>query len=213
MTGLVLIPENYYELTEFGAQQVIPICISVYDRYGQPIARRWFSEGVAPARGQLVRIAHHTLGDPWSVSELAEATVHRLWARYGSAFGDYPSRRVLKKAMWLAKELKVTDWRRRKYPKLYLALDALDNKIRDQTLADPNEYAELFEHQILLNRIGDRLQKEGNRELCLAYQLLRCGYTWDEVAKHVGCSSSEQVNRRFYRWIKEDSKYLGSPGP
>jgi hypothetical protein len=105
--------------------------------------------------------------------------------------------------MWLGEELKIGDWRRRKYPNLYVALDALDEKVREQALADPNEYAELFEQQIMLNSVEDRLRQEGRTEMRIVYHLVRRGYSWQEVADQVGAANAECVKRRFYRWIKK----------
>ena len=186
-------------------KQIIPICITDSDGLGQQIASEWFVDGVAPVRKQLVGLAHHVLGDPWRVSELAETTVHRLWARHGSEVGRYPARRVLVKAKWVAQELKNGDWRKTKYPKLYLALDALDEKIRDQTLADPNEYPKLFEQQIMLDSVEDRLNREGRSLIRTMFQLIRRGYSWQDVADRVGLPTGEIAKRRFYRWIKKSA--------
>jgi len=206
MAPVVVIPHDYEELSYALRKEIIPICITAFDRHGQSIAPEWFSAGVAPVRKQLVRIAKFALGDPWCVSELAEATVHKLWARYGCAVGECPARRVLKKAMWLGAELKAGDWRRRKYPSLYVALDALDEQVRDHALADPKEYAELFEKQIMLNSVEDRLQNEGRTEMRLVYQLIRRGFTWQEIAQEVGDTNAERVKRRFYRWVKKAAR-------
>jgi hypothetical protein len=203
MAPVVVIPQNYEDLPRAQREEIVPICITACDRHGQEIAPEWFFDGVAPVRRQLVRIAQYALGDPWCVSELAETTVHRLWARYGNAVGRCPSRRVLKKAMWLGEELKIGDWRRRKFPNLYVALDALEEKIREQALADPNEYAELFEQQIMLDSVEDRLRQEGRAEMRTVYRLVRRGYSWQEVADQVGAANAECVKRRFYRWIKK----------
>ena len=203
MAPVVVIPQNYEDLPSAQRKQIVPICISAWDEMGRPIAAEWFFNGVAPVRRELVGMAHHVLGDPWRVSELAENTVHRLWARHGSAVGRYPSRRVLVKAKWIAEELKTGDWRRMKYPKLYLALDALDEKIRDQTLADPREYAERFEQQIMLDSIEDRLQREGRTLIQTMFQLVRRGYSWREVAERVALPTGEIAKRRFYRWMKK----------
>jgi hypothetical protein len=203
MAPVVVIPPNYDDLSHAQREQIVPICITAYDRHGEAIAPQWFSDGVAPVQKQLVRIAQYALGDPWCVSELAEVTVHRLWDRYGSAVGRCPARRVLKKAMWLGEELKIGDWRKRKYPNLYVGLDALEEKIREQVLADPNEYAELFEQQIMLNTVEERLQHEGRTEMRTVYQLVRRGYSWQEVADQVGAANAECVKRRFYRWVKK----------
>jgi DNA-directed RNA polymerase specialized sigma24 family protein len=167
------------------------------------IAWEWFSCGVAPVRIQLVALAYRVLGDPWCASELAETTVHRLWARYGESVGRYPSRRVLKKAMWVAEELKSGDWRRMKYPSLYLALDSLDEKMREQALADPNEYPERLERQLMLDSIDDHLRQKGPTEIRAMYRLIRRGYSWQEIADELGVANSEVVKRRFYRWRRK----------
>ena len=203
----VVIPQDYDDLPEALRKQTVPICIAAYDRHGQAINPEWFSRGVAPVRQQLVNIARFTLGDPWCASELAEESVHRLWARYGNALGRSPARRVLKKALSLGVELNVGDWRRRKYPRLYLALDALDEKIRDHTLADPTSYAALFEQQIMLDAVEDRLEQEGRGEMRLVYQMVRRGYNWPDIAGEVGGLDPERVKRRFYRWLRKTSGY------
>ena len=206
MALVVVIPEDYEELSRAQRDQIIPICIQAFDRAGRPIAPEWFSRGVAPVHNRLVRIANHTMGDPWCVSELAEATVHRLWAKHGDALGSRPARRVLKMAMWLGKELNIGDWRKKRHPNLYLALDALDEKLRDQALAEPIRYVELFERQIMLDSVEERLRKEGRTDMLTLFQLIRRGYSWQEVAVQVGARSSECVKRRFYRWARKAAR-------
>ena len=205
MAPVVVIPENYENLPSAQRKQIIPICIAACDGSGRPIAPEWFLNGVAPVRRELVGIAHHSLGDPWRVSELAETTVHRLWARHGGSVGRYPARRVLVKARWVAQELINGDWRKMKYPNLYLALDALDEKIREQMLADPGQYPERFDQQITLNSIEDRLQREGRTLIRTMFQLVRRGYSWQEVAEQVALPTGEIAKRRFYRWMKKIS--------
>lgn len=199
----VVIPQDYDDLPEALRKQTVPICIAAYDRHGQAINPDWFTRGVAPVRQQLVNIARFILGDPWCASELTEESVHRLWARYGNALGCSPARLVLKKALSLGVELNVGDWRKRKYPKLYLALDALDEKIRDHTLADPTKYPERFEQQIMLNEVEDRLDGEGRVQIRLIYQMFRWGYNWPDITVRLGEADPERVKRRFYRWLKK----------
>jgi len=201
MASVVVIPENYEELSQAQRKRIIPICIRACDEYGYPIASEWFSHGVAPVRTKLVSMAHHQLGDPWCASELAEATVHRLWARYGSNLGRFPARRVLKKAMWISEELKHGDWHRIRY--LYLAIEELDMKIRDAMLPDPTEYAALFEQKIMLDSVEDRLELEGRTQIRAMFQLMRRGYRWHEVAERLGIRSGEIAKRRFYRWLRK----------
>src|SRR5260370_13213300 len=102
MASVVVIPHDYEELSYALRKQIIPICITAFDRHGQPIAPEWFSAGVAPVRKQLVRIAQFALGDPWCVSGLAEPTVHKLSSPHGSAVRECPARSVRKKAMWVS---------------------------------------------------------------------------------------------------------------
>ena len=145
MGPVVVIPQNYEELSDSERSQIIPICIRAFDCHGQPIATEWFFLGVEPIRKELVSLAHYALGDPWCASELAETAVHRLWVRHGHSVGLHPERRVMKKAIRIAEVLKSGDWKKGKYPSLFLALESMDEKIRDQTLPDPNEYAVQFE--------------------------------------------------------------------
>jgi hypothetical protein len=203
MPLVVVIPENYESLPSAERKSIVPIYIRAVDGSGHPVATEWFTDGVAPVRKELVGMAHHTLGDPWRASELAEITVHRLSARHGRSVGRYPSRRVLVKAHWVAEELRTGDWRRTKYPNLYVALDALDEKIRDRTLADPNAYEKRFDQQILLDSFEDRLRREGRMEIRAMFQLVRRGYSWDEVSERVGLPTAEIAKRRFYRWAKK----------
>src|SRR5215469_11927450 len=98
MARVVLIPQNYEELSLTQRKAIIPICIATFDRHGRAIPSEWFSEGVAPVRTHLVNVARYMLGDPWCVSELAEATVHRLWEKHQILVRPYPARLVLKTA-------------------------------------------------------------------------------------------------------------------
>jgi hypothetical protein len=200
--SVVVIPDNYEELPLSQQKEIIPICIRASDERGHRIAPDWFSRGVAPVQKELVGMARHELGDPWRASELAEATVHRLWARHGDSIGHHPDRRVLKKAVWIAWELKAGHWHQMKYGDLYLALDFLDEKMKIQALADPVESAERLEQQMMLDSIENRLRREGRIDIQTAFRLLRRGYTWQEVAEHMGTSNREILKRRFYRWIK-----------
>jgi hypothetical protein len=203
MASVVVIPENYEELSKARGQPIIPICISAVDQLGRLIAPDWFRRGVAPIRTELVEMAHYQLGDPWCASELAETTVHRLWARHGSNVGRFPARRVLKKAMWISEELKYGDWHKMRFHNLYLALDALDLKIRDAMLPDPSKYAELFEQQIMLDSVEEQLELEGRTQIRTMFQLMRRGYSWREIAERVGAGTGEIAKRRFYRWLRK----------
>jgi hypothetical protein len=55
----------------------------------------------------------------------------------------------------------------------------------------------------MLNTVEERLQHEGRTEMRTVYQLVRRGYSWQEVADQVGAANAECVKRRFYRWVKK----------
>jgi hypothetical protein len=203
MELVVIIPQGYSDLPEAHRKRIIPICIAAYDSEGKLISPEWFSRGVAPAQQDLIKIARIILGDPWCVSELAEATVHKLWARYGNVLGDNPKRRVLKKAMREAVELNVGDWRKRKHPKLYVALERLDEKVRAHILADPRQRPDLFERQIMLDAFEERLGREGRVQLQRVYGLLRQGHSWEDIALQLGENSPDNLKHRFHRWAKK----------
>jgi hypothetical protein len=183
MELVAVIPQDYDDLPEPLRRRIIPICIATFDRLGKPINPEWFSQGV--------------------VSELAEETVHRLSMLYGSVIPSYPARRVLKKANRLAVEINVGDWRKRKHPKLYVELDGMDAKVRDRALADPSQCPAVFEQQILLNSIEDRLGQEAQTGMQLIYQLLRRGFSWQDIAQTVGEASPDAVKHRFHRWARK----------
>ena len=73
--GVVIIPFDYEQLPESQRKSIVPICIASVDRHGNPIARVWFDEGVAPVQEQLRNIARYKLGDVRLVSELTEILV------------------------------------------------------------------------------------------------------------------------------------------
>ncbi len=200
--GYVVVPQDYFDLPDSRRSRIIPICIAAKDRHGKLICPDWFSRGVEPVRRTLVRIAQYYLGDPWCVSEVAEETVHRLWARYGNALGDAPHRRVVKKAMRVSSRLSMGDWRQWKHPKLYSALELMDDKIRDQVLADPRQSPADFERQILFDSYDARLGREGRTELQLVFRLFRRGVPWDVIAEETGSGNANTLRRRFYRWAK-----------
>lgn len=200
---VVVIPQDYEKLPEALRKRIVPICIAAYDHNGQLIAPDWFWRGVAPVHKQLVGMARFMLGDPWCVSELAEAVVHKLWARYGSALGAAPQRRVLKKAMREAREINIGDWRKRKKPQFYLALATLDEKVREHVLADPHQWPALFERELLLDTYEERLGREGRAQMQQAFHLLRLGHNWDTIAVRVGEKNPDNLKHRFHRWAKK----------
>ena len=199
-TGFVIIPFNYDQLPESQQRKmIVPICIAAVDRHGNPIAPIWFEKGVAPVQEQLRRIAQSMLGDIRRVSELAETTIHRLWERHGQDAGRRPSRRVLKRAMWVARDLAAgANWWQIERT-VSLALDSLEGDLNG-----PNGCEEMYQQQLLLDLVERRIEQDQRPEIRDAFKMLRQGYTWDEVAERLGDTNPEALKRRFWRWMKRN---------
>src|ERR1700722_14354958 len=111
--GVVIIPFDYEQLPDAQQKEIVPISIASVDRHGNLIAPIWFEQGVVPVQDELRNLARYRLGDVRRVSELAEITVHKLWEQHGQEVGILPLRRVLKRAVWGARDLAAGDsqWR------------------------------------------------------------------------------------------------------
>jgi len=202
MAPFVVIPFGYEELPETCRSGITPIYIARIDRRGNWICMEWFERGVMPAHGRLVRIARDELGDSRYVSEVAETALHNLWDRNGPDLGRDPDHRVAREARWVARDIKAGHWRDRKYQAFYTALDALDEKMRDQMLVDQRDYRRAYEQGLTIARVEKRLVDEGRAEMLEVCRLLRNGYTWDEIGTHLGERNGEAVKKRFQRCMK-----------
>ena len=199
MSRVVIIPFDYEELPSPKREQVIPICIPLIDPRGHEVPRIWFEAGVAPIHQRLVSLAEWQLGDAWRVSELAEATIHALFARHGADAGEWPWRRVLREAAWVAKDLHAGGTRAdRNRRAAEVSFDEIDT-----ALLDPINYGDLYERGILIDSLKRKLEREGRAELSGVLILLQQGYTWPEIAGLFGYSSEDVLKRRFYRSIRK----------
>jgi hypothetical protein len=198
--GIVIIPFDYEQLPESEQIAIVPICIASVDRFGNPIAHVWFEKGVSPVQNQLRNIARIKLGDVYRVSELAEITVHKLWERHGEDAGILPWRRVLVRAMWEARDLAAGDaqW----HINHTVALTSLERGIYGNAPQDPASYDHIYERELLVDEIEQRITQDGRREILRAFQMLRQGYSWAEVATELDEPSSEALKKRFWRWMK-----------
>jgi hypothetical protein len=199
--NFVIIPFNYFQLPEKDQMAIIPICIATTDRHGNVICQAWFERGVAPIQDQLRAIARYRLGDVYRVSELAEATIHKLWEHHGDNIGFLPWHRVLTRATWEARHMAVggSQWRSLHF--LPLALGSLDRYLYHKGMADGQTFEETFRRDELLNLVEQRLEMENREEFRQALRMLREGYYWDEIAKRLQAPSPEALRRRFWRWI------------
>jgi hypothetical protein len=211
--GVVIIPFDYEQLPEAERNSIVPICIAAADRHGDPIARIWFEQGVAPVQDQLRGLARYKLGDVHRVSELAEATVHKLWKLHGEDAGILPWHRVLTWAVWEAREMAMggSNWRMKHT--VPLALTMLDQECFGTSMTDPNSYEEIYELDLLVELIERRTEEEHRPEIREIFKLWREGYEWDEIATRLGVPNPETLKKQFWRWIKRNipQKHTKSP--
>jgi hypothetical protein len=202
--SVIIIPFDYEQLPESQQKAIVPICIASMDRYGNPVARVWFEEGVAPVQDQLRSIARYKLGDVRYVSELAEITVHKLWERHGDNAGIYPWRRVWARAIWEARDLAAGDSQWRIKHTIPLALGSLEGDIYGNGLPDPIAYEEIYERKLLVEMVERRIEEDQRGEIRQVFKMLRQGYTWDEIATQIHDPKPEALKKRFWRWIKQN---------
>ena len=202
--GFVIIPFDYEELPDAQQKAVVPICIPSVDRQGNPIARIWFEEGVAPVQDQLRDLARHKLGDVRRVSELAEITVHKLWERHGEDAGACPSRRVLARAVWEARDLAAGGSQWRITHTVPLALGSLERDLYGNGLPDPTRYEEVYERELLIELVERRIEEDHREDIGEMFRMLRQGFGWDEIAKRLEDPKPEALKKRFWRWIRRN---------
>lgn len=202
--GVVIIPFDYEQLPDAQRNSIVPICIASADRHGNPIARVWFEEGVAPVQDQLRGIARYKLGDVRRVSELAEVTVHRLWEQHGADAGFLPWRRVLTRAVWEAREMAVGGSKWRMKHTVPVALTSLDQDCFGTSMTDPNRYEEIYERDLLIALIERRIERDHRAEIREVLKMLRLGYTWDEIATRLHVPNPETLKKRFWRWMRRN---------
>ena len=202
--GFVIIPFDYDQLSHDQQKAITPICIASMDRHGNPIARVWFEEGVAPVQDQLRGIARYKLGDVGRVSELAEVTVHRLWEQHGSDAGFLPWRRVLTRAVWEAREMAVGGSKWRMKHTVPVALTSLDQDCFGTSMTDPNRYEEIYERDLLVAMIERRIERDHREEIREVFKMLRLGYTWDEIATRLHVPNPVTLKKRFWRSMRRN---------
>ena len=180
---------------------IVPICIASVDRHGNVISPIWFEQGVAPVQEQLRGIARYQLGDVHRVSELAEATIHKLWERHGNDAGFLPWHRVLIRAGWEARHMAAggSPWRR--LHTVPLALGSLDRRLYRKRRGNGKKWEESLQRDLLIELVERRLERERREDFQEAFKMLREGYGWDEIAARVHDPNPEALKRRFWRWI------------
>lgn len=199
--GFVIIPFDYERLPDNKRSTIVPICIASVDRHGNEIARVWFEEGVVPIQDQLRGIARYRLGDVHRVSELAEATVHKLWEQHGENAGFLPWHRVLTRAEWEARHLAMGGSPWRKAHTVPLKLSSLERRLYRKRTGGLKRWEETYERDLLVDLVERQIRRENREDFREAFKMLREGYGWDEIAARVHDSNAEALKRRFWRWI------------
>ena len=197
----VIIPFDYEQLPDDQRKAIVPICIASVDRHGNSIARVWFDKGVVPIQDQLRGIARCRLRDVHRVSELAEATIHKLWERHGENAGFLPWHRVLTRADWEARHMAVGGSPWRNLHTVPLALGSLDRSLYRKRRGNGKRWEESLQQNLLIEVIEQRIEEEGRNEFRQAFKMLREGYEWGEIATRVHDANPEALKRRFWRWI------------
>lgn len=200
--SFVIIPFDYEQLPDAQRNSIVPICIASVDRDGNPIARVWFEEGVAPVQEQLRGLARYKLKDVRMVSELAEVTVHKLWERHGANAGLLPWHRVLTRAVWEAREMAMGGSRWRMQHTVPLALESLDEEVFGTSMTDSTSCEEAYQRELLIRRIEHRIQRQPRQDIREIFTMLRQGYTWPEIAARLEAPNPEKLKKQFWRWIR-----------
>jgi len=200
--SVIIIPFDYEQLPGSQQRAIVPICIASVDRHGKPIARVWFEQGVVPVQDQLRRLARLKLGDVRRVSELTEIAVHSLWERHGENAGIYPWRRVLVRATWDARDLAAGDSQWRIKHTVPLAMGSLEQDLYRNGLPDLTQHDELYERMLLVELVERRIEEDKRPDIRKMFQMLRQGYTWDEIATQFEGVKPEALKKRFWRWVK-----------
>lgn len=194
----ITIPFDYNQLTPEKRGTIIPICIRKMDRAGQPIAWRWFSDGVVPIADRLRWLARSVLGDDWLVSELTETSLHALWYKHGERMGLWPSRLLYKHAKWRAEDMRVGGWRARRG--FDVALGELEAAIRE-----PRNFADDYQNRQTIDALREQLLDRGQADIAEMMDMFLHNCPWEEIAslsgRYVTPKNINTIQRRFWRTV------------
>lgn len=201
--SLVVIPGNYLETG------VIPICIRSIDDRGNSVYRGWI-EAVEPVADTLRTMARTIMRDIWRVSELAEASVHSLSARYGEALGRCPHGRIYIDARWRAHDLAAGSRRTRVKREVMLPDHMVDRR-------DPYDFERVFEEREIVDRLEDELTAMGLTDV-LEMMRMYTSDSDDEIPKvfgvpegAAGYRAKNTLSQRFRRGMRRAFGRLSDP--
>jgi hypothetical protein len=195
---IVIIPFGFMTLSSDEQSSVVPICLTRNDAEGKNIAWGWF-EAVAKIQIPLRLLADQVLNDIWRVSEVADLAVQSVWANHGSDLGRHPEGRIYSQATSYAQDLRVGT--RRQRVGLTVALEGLDEFVRDRVLIDPADYDARYMAGIQLSQLTQRAQDAGRADVSYMLGLLRDGCNWEEIGRLTD-KHPDTARLHFRRWIK-----------
>jgi hypothetical protein len=195
---IVIIPFDFMTLSPDEQNRVVPICLTRNDAEGNKIAWGWF-EAVAKIQMPLRLLADRVLKDIWRVSEVADLAVQSVWANHGTDFGRRPEGRIYSPATSYAQDLRVGT--RRQRVGLTVALEGLDEFVRDSVLIDPADYDARYMAGIQLSQLTQRAQDAGRADVSYMLDLLRDGCNWEEIGRLTD-KHPDTVRIHFRRWMQ-----------
>jgi hypothetical protein len=194
----VIIPFDFMTLSSDEQTRIVPICLARNDAEGKNIAWGWF-EAVAKIQMPLRLLADRVLKDVWRVSEVADLAVQSVWVNHGNDFGRRPEGRIYSQATSYARDLRVGT--RRQRVGLTVALEGLDQLVRDRVLIDPADYDARYMAGIQLSQLTQRAQDAGRSDVSYMLDLLRDGCNWEEIGQLTE-KNPDTVRRQFWRWMQ-----------
>jgi len=189
--GVIIVPFDYCEELDCS---VVPICIGDTDPDGNPINRGWVDYGVVPVAEPLRKIADSVLNDVWCVSEITERAVHSLSQKHRGDLGIEPSQRVLKRARWYAKDLRVGGRRARRKTEVEL-FPRLD------TLQDEFDLVFHLEMKDTLGRLMEELDRQGRPDIREMVLMMLSDCDGKEFVSRFG-KSRNTLSQLFYRGMR-----------
>lgn len=194
----VTIPFDYYQLPREQRSLIVPICVKKTDCAGTIIAWRWFSEGVVPIADCLRWLARSILNDVWLVSELTEASLHKVWYKHGEDLGVWPSRLLYKHAKWIAEDMRQGGWRARRG--FEVVLKDLAGAILEQ-----RDFAADYERRQILDALRQELLIKGEEDIVEMMDMILYGCRWQQIVGHFSESPTpiniNAIQRRFWRTV------------
>jgi DNA-directed RNA polymerase specialized sigma24 family protein len=142
------------------------------------------------------------------VSEVVDNAVQSVWRRHGGVAGSEARQRVYARATWEAKRLR-NDWRKQRGREGSLDdkkyMETVDTIARallfdaEGALKDPRDYECMYEAHLDTDVFADFVQ---HPELRRILRLYMHGFTWTEIAAHVG-RKPDAIRQSLFRAVRQ----------